>query len=236
MIYRGFLACALLAFGMPTWSQPYEDNVALISRVQANLTNLLANEYKGVEPDNLQVKMGPLDSRLRLGLCENEIEQSINSPRPYGNNLSIKVHCPSNKPWTVYVPARIDTWAEVAVALKNLERGGVISTADIELSLMNTAQVGYGYITQPDQVVGMELKRSLPLGSPIRLIHLKAPEVVSKGEKVTLEAGIGGLTVVTNARAMTAGKLGEQIQVRNIKSNRIVDARVVAPGRVRVAL
>jgi flagellar basal body P-ring formation protein FlgA len=236
MIYRGFLACALLAFGLPAWSQPYEDNVALIARVQAHLTNVLANEYKGVEPDNLKVKMGPLDSRLRLSLCENDIEQTINSPRPYGNNLSVKVHCPSSKPWTVYVPARVDTLAKVAVALKNLERGDVISPGDVELSLMNTAQVGYGYITQSDQIVGMELKRGLPLGSPIRLVHLKAPEVVSKGEKVTLEAGIGGLTVVTNARAMTAGKMGEQIQVRNIKSNRIVEARVVAPGRVRVAL
>lgn len=236
MMHRCFLACLLVCIALPAWSQEFEDSVALVNRAQSFLEHSLAKEYVGIQPEHIQVTVSHLDPRIRLDLCDGEITQVIGSPRPYRSNLSVKMRCDGSKPWTIYIPAKIDTLANIAVLSKSLKRGDIISPDDVELTLMNTAQAGYGYISDLNRVIGMELKRRLQVGSAVRTSHLKAPEVVRKGDKVLLEASTAGISVVTNAKALTAGRLGEQIQVVNIKSNRVVDAEVMGPGRVRVSL
>lgn len=236
MIHRSFLACLLVCIALPVWSQEFEDSTALVNKAQSFLETSLAKEYVGIEPEHIQVTVSHLDPRIHLDLCDGEITQVIGSPRPYRSNLSVKMQCNGSKPWTIYIPAKIDTLANIAVLSKSLKRGDIITQDDVELTLMNTAQAGYGYISDLNRVVGMELKRRLQVGSAVRTSHLKAPEVVSKGDKVLLEASMTGISVVTNAKALTAGRLGDQIQVMNTKSNRVVDAEVVAPGRVKVSL
>lgn len=236
MMHRGFLASLWVCIILPAWGQSYEDNESLARRTQSFLEAQLADEYIGVPPENVKVTVSSLDSRVRLTLCDDAIKQAITSPRPYGVNISVKTQCTGSKPWTIYVPAKIETAAMVAVLSKSLNRGDVIGGDDVELTLMNTIQAGHGYIGELDRVIGMELKRRLGTGEAIRLSHITTPEIVHKGEKVVLEASISGVVVVTNAKALTSGRLGEQIQVENIKSNRVVEGKVVAPGRVRVTL
>lgn len=236
MIYRGFLACLLLCLALPSWSGEFEDSVELADSVQSFLEASLADQYPGVKAENIKVAVSRMDPRLRLSRCDDEIKQSITSPKPYRSNVSVKMQCTGSKPWAIYVPARIDTFAEVATISKSMGRGDVLSREDIELTLMDTAQAGYGYISDPERLIGMELKRRLQVGSAIRLSHVRAAEIVSKGEKVVLEATTGSVTVVTNAEALASGQLGQQIRVRNSKSEREVDAVVVAPGRVKVTL
>lgn len=236
MVHRGFLAWLLVCLALPVWGEEFEDSTDLAAAVQSFLEASLADQYAGVQPDNVKVAVSRLDPRLRLTRCDQPVEQTVTSPKPYRSNVSVKVQCTGSKPWTIYVPAKIDTYAEVAVTSKSLARGDIITRDDIELRLMDTAQAGLGYISDPERVVGMELKRRLQIGSALRLTHLTAPEVVSKGEKVVLEASTGGISVLTNAHALAAGQVGQQIRVRNSHSNREVDAVVVGPGRVKVAL
>jgi flagella basal body P-ring formation protein FlgA len=70
----------------------------------------------------------------------------------------------------------------------------------------------------------------------VRSSHIKAPQVVRRGDRVILEASTAGISVVTTGTALANGKVGEQIQVRNEKSARVVDAEIIGPGKARVAL
>ena len=236
MIYRGFLACILVCSALSAWAKDYEDTKALTTGAERYLLSALKKEYPGVSPDNVKVTISSIDPRLRLASCEQGVNQSITSPRPYGGNVSLKVYCEGNKPWTIYIPAQVETFAKIAVASKSIPRGEILTDDDVELALMNTSQAGYGYVFDLKRVIGMELKRRLQVGMPVRISHVKSPKVVKKGDKVVIEASLSGVSVVTNAEALSAGELGEQIQVRNSKSDRVVDALVVAPGRVKVAL
>lgn len=205
-------------------------------QVDAFLQEALRGEYVGIEPGNLEVAVSNLDARLRLNKCSAPLRQEITSPRPFGSNLSVKVNCDGAKPWTIYVPARVDVYAEVVVLARSLNRGTVITEDDVVLKRMNIAQAGFGNIRDLSQVVGMELKRRLQAGEPVRLSHVKLPQVVRRGDKVTLEAATGSILVITNGTALANGQVGDQIQVRNEKSKRVVDAEVIAPGKVRVTL
>jgi flagella basal body P-ring formation protein FlgA len=53
---------------------------------------------------------------------------------------------------------------------------------------------------------------------------------------VVIRAQTGAVNVVMPGEAMADGVPGEQIRVRNLRSQRIIKARVVEPGAVQVTL
>ena len=60
--------------------------------------------------------------------------------------------------------------------------------------------------------------------------------MVCRGDNVTIEAQTANLAVKTQGIAMADGNLGDQIQVRNIKSRRLISAIVSSSGTVKVGL
>ena len=63
-----------------------------------------------------------------------------------------------------------------------------------------------------------------------------APKLhIKKGDKVTIRATHGVVTVATVGTAMRDGVAGEQIPIRNLKSNRLVNAWVIGRGLVTTA-
>lgn len=235
MRHRGFLSCTLLMFAIPCFGGDFITPVEIEAEVRQYLNDTLRKDNN--ESSNLfEITVSNLDPRLQLRACDTPLRKTITSPRPYGTNVSVKLQCNDSKRWTIYVPAQIDQFAEVAVLSRSLSRGSVISEADITLTTMNTAKAGFGHIRDPERAIGMQLKRPLQAGEPLRISHLRAPEMVKKGDRVTLEASTVGVTVITAGKALGKGQLGDQIQVRNTKSDRVVDAEIIAPGRVKVSL
>jgi flagellar basal body P-ring formation protein FlgA len=236
MGYRVFFSCWLALAGCSALAESFADPEDLRRQVEAFLQNELREEYPDAGEQDVEITVSNLDPRLKLPQCDAQVQHSVTSPRPYGANISVKTHCSGNNAWTFYVPARIDVYAEIAVMARNLERGSILTAADVGLNRMNISQAGSGHTHEFNEVLGKELKRSLHAGEPVRLTHLKAPQVVRKGDRVVLEARGSGVSVVTSARALANGQIGDQIQVQNEKSQRVIDAEVVAAGRVRVAL
>lgn len=234
--FHVLIACVLPVMEVVASGDAIEDPQALRAQVESFLHKTLRSEYLGTKPEDTQITVSKMDPRLRLPKCAEPIHQEIASSRPYGSNLSVKVTCDGNRSWAVYVPARVETYAEVAVLARSLERGTILTAADVTTARMNVAQAGTGQIRDADQAVGMELRRRLQAGEALRLTHLKSPQVVKKGERVVLEAGSGVISVVTSGTALANGQVGDQIRVRNENSNRVIDAEVIGPGKVRVVM
>lgn len=236
MRYRVFLSCLLALATGSALAESVVDAEALRSQIATFLRDTLRTENPDLKDNNLEIFISNLDPRLKLQPCDSPVQHTVVSPRPYGSHVSVKAHCTGTKPWTLYVPARIDIYADMVVAARNLERGSILTDADITLNRMNTNQAGFGHVRAPGEILGMEVKRRVSAGEAVRMSQLKAPQLVRKGDRVVLEATGSGISVVTSGRALANGQRGDQIQVKNEKSQRVVDAEVVAPGRVRVAL
>ena len=84
--------------------------------------------------------------------------------------------------------------------------------------------------------MGMVSKRSIRQGEVVRLSNMAPPLLVAKGDHVKITAAAGQLSVSTNGIALTKGRKGEQIRVRNIGSEKILRARITGQGRVNVIL
>lgn len=214
----------------------YIDINDLSAKVQAFVEQQMQPAYPHLKlGETLLVVPGNLDSRLRLGACDSPLTFKLNTSGHGNANLTVKTSCQGGPRWSIYVPVKIETYEAVLTVNKNIARGELISEEDLTPINMNTASLGNGYVRDAARLVGLEAKRQLRSGEVVKLNQLKQPDLISKGDTVVLRARTRVLSVVTEGTALANGHLGEQIKVRNDRSNRVVDGLVMGPGEVQVA-
>ncbi|NWE37611.1 flagellar basal body P-ring formation chaperone FlgA, partial [Pseudomonas gingeri] len=113
---------------------------------------------------------------------------------------------------------------------------GIIGYDDVAMRERDISMISQSYLTSIDQAIGQKLTRPMVADQVITLVHLEQAEVVRKGDQVVISASSGGLNVKMPGEALSNGGMSEQIRVKNLNSNRVIKARVTAPGQVEVAL
>jgi len=182
-----------------------------------------------------EIQVNNLDPRLRMPLCSQQLDASLESPTPLGR-VTVKVRCDGAAPWTVFVPAQVRLLRNVVVMTRPLKRESMIDEGDVALRERDVGTLGPGYLTQLDQAVGMKLVRPMVLDQVLTQVQLEQAEVIRKGDHVVIIARSGSLSVRMPGEALSKGGMQEQIRVRNLNSKRVVKARVTGPGQVEVAM
>jgi flagella basal body P-ring formation protein FlgA len=118
----------------------------------------------------------------------------------------------------------------VVVTIQPIERGAIITAADVELQSLDDVSTASGYrapIGSMEQIVGTEAARPLPAGHVVVTSDVQAQLLVKRGEEVTVYARGGGIQVRTLARARQNGARGELVQVESLETRERFDAVVV---------
>ncbi len=182
------------------------------------------------------VTVNRIDSRLRLATCNLPLEAF--SP-PTGRKLgrtTIGVRCSGIKPWSLYVSAMVSLNSDVVVAAHNLARGTTLSATDLTLEKRDIARLRSNYFDNPAQAIGKRLKRNLQRGQVLDAIYIVTPKTIRKGNKVIILASSSKVQVRMPGKALSNGVTGERIKVQNIYSKKELEAIVVSPGVVKVAM
>ena len=66
------------------------------------------------------VEVGTLDPRLRLAACENRLALALAPGSRLTGNTLVSVRCNGNRPWSLYVNARVKVYEQVLVATRAL--------------------------------------------------------------------------------------------------------------------
>lgn len=208
-------------------AQPHDDILNLVE-----FAALQAAAEQGL--DQVAVRVRPLDQRLRPALCDRELE----IVRPHNGRVlgpvSYGVRCSGSVPWTLYLRAEVTASMQLPVLTKALPRGTILSRRDLELVTRRVTTRAADIIIDPSMAVGMELKRPLPAGSSLRHGHVDLPELVTRGQMVTLVAGGSGVEVRMQGKAMGSGAKGDRLQVTNLASGRRVEGLVLSDGSIRI--
>ncbi|MDB6144805.1 MAG: Flagellar basal-body P-ring formation protein FlgA [Pseudomonas sp.] len=183
-----------------------------------------------------QIQVNTLDPRLTLTQCDKELTASLESPAQPIGRVTVKVRCEGALPWTVYVPAQVHLFRQVVVVNRPIKREGIISDDDVIMNERDISQMPQGYMTSLDQAVGQKATRQMLNGQILTPLQLEQAEVVRKGDQVVITAKSGTLQVRMPGEALSNGGMSEQIRVRNLNSQRVIKARVTAPGQVEVSL
>jgi len=182
------------------------------------------------------VTVNRIDNRLRLAKCNQPLETF--SP-PAGRKLgrtTIGVRCSGIKPWSLYVSAMVSLNSDVVVAAHNLARGTILNATDLMLEKRDIARLRSNYFDNPTQAIGKRLRRNLQRGQVLNSIYIVTPNTVKKGNKVIILASSNKVQVRMPGKALSNGSTGELIKVQNIRSKKELEAIVVSPGIVKVAM
>ena len=132
------------------------------------------------------------------------------------------------------ISGRADEMLEAPVAATRLLPETVLREEDVRPARVRASLLREEVARSSDQIVGMQLRRPVAAGQPLRLSDLIRPPLVQRGATVQIELSSSGLSVTGQAVALDAGAEGEQIRVQNMTSHAFLFAQVVGPGQVRV--
>jgi flagella basal body P-ring formation protein FlgA len=139
----------------------------------------------------------------------------------------------------IHVPiaAQIELPPMVLVANRPLRREEILTEGALEFAPVpqRSSSDTSKYYTDPKQLVGMQLKRSVSTGLPISSDVVGLPTIIARNEMIEVESVSGGVSVRTMARSMGSGAVGELIDIEVIPTKQRMLATVVGPLKVRVA-
>ncbi|WP_448682181.1 flagellar basal body P-ring formation chaperone FlgA [Pseudomonas nicosulfuronedens] len=182
------------------------------------------------------IEVARIDPRLRLAQCDKDLTQALESPAQPVGRVTVRVRCDGSSPWTVFVPATVRLFRQVVVTTQPLKRDHVIEAADISVVERDVGPLTQGYLTDPERALGQKLKRATVNDQVLAPVFLEQAAAIRKGEQVVIRARTSAINVLMPGEALSDGVPGEQIRVRNLRSQRIVKARVIEPGTVEVNL
>ena len=187
-------------------------------------------------PSPPEVTAGRLDSRLRLAACELPLESFTPQSRRRMGKITIGIRCNGSHPWSLFVPVTVKVMTEVVVARTSLPRGSIIGESDIELEMRDISRLHRGYLEAKKSVLGKKLRQRLRQQQVVTPSQLDTPHAIKRNNRVTILASSRSLQIRMLGKALQNGSLGELIRVRNESSKKELDAKVVAPGIVEVAM
>ncbi|KQA22753.1 flagellar basal body P-ring biosynthesis protein FlgA [Vibrio metoecus] len=180
----------------------------------------------------LVVNAANIDDRLFATDCPEPLVTNSSSSNGSAANITVLVECKSDN-WRVYVPVRLTITIPLITAANPLSRGQMISSQDVTLSMVDLLRFRRQGFSTPESVIGAKIKKNIRIGECYR--SKRMCRIVCRNESVVIRAGKSGMSITTKGTAMSDGILGEQIKVKNDKSNRIIDAQVSGVGEVTVA-
>lgn len=205
-----------------------------IRAIETAVADHLEEHYRGTAK-KMAVRVSNLDPRLKLANCGKDLQMNVRDQSGNGGAVSVHVQCVSPSPWAIYVSAQVDLFREIVVATGAIRRGERLHESNIGMDLANTSLLRQGFMLDSQRAIGQVARRNLQPGEALRQSLLEAPIAVSRGETVSLESQAGSILVATRAEALSDGRVGEQIRVRNISSERVINANVVGEGRVEAS-
>ncbi|WP_186374436.1 flagellar basal body P-ring formation chaperone FlgA [Yersinia similis] len=150
------------------------------------------------------------------------------------SRLRYEISCPDGQGWEVVATVKPDIYLPIWVAKQTLERGKKVQADDIELKKKNITGVQGGYIIDPDEILGLTIKRRIRQLQPVIPSQLEQPVLVTRNQHVLMLAEQDGIEAQTLGVAQKNGRKGELIKVKNLSSGRVVTATVDDIGKVRM--
>ena len=159
---------------------------------------------------------------------------SLGTPSPSGPSVPVVwrgdiVYGASHR-FPVWVRVAITAPCRKLIAVENLKAGKPIEARELRASTGACFPIASKEMPPPEVVAGMSPLRAIPAGTELRPEMLMPANDVNRGETVHIEVRSGATRLAFTARALTGGRTGETISVRNPDSNKTFPARVTGKG------
>ncbi|MCG6542913.1 flagellar basal body P-ring formation chaperone FlgA [Pseudomonas sp. KSR10] len=178
---------------------------------------------------------------------ETSLPGSAHNHPPCGNSLRVRatgdapsamerqqleIRCADTPGWSLSATAQAHVFLPAVHAAAIIDRGQTIRDSDLKLERINIAKARRGFYNRLSEVVGLAAKRRVRAGQTITPALLEQAMAVKRGEPVKIVASNDGIEASTSGEALGDGQPGEVIRVRNTRSGKVIDAKVLEAGVV----
>lgn len=168
-------------------------------------------------------------------ICEAPVDMTLSDPhRPVGR-FTVTLTCEQPKYWKARVKAEAAVFVNVVVAKSPLKRGQSIQFADLAMKEVDIAYIRHGYFTDPENLIGNQLRRNISPGRILTPKQIDRPLWVTRDQEVIIEARRGKMIARMKGVALESGSEGDIVRVKNSSSEKVIQATVSSPGTVTTA-
>ena len=231
---RKYLTITSLIFVLLNISSAHAVGVQRIDSIRDAARQFITEHTKAVYLQPAEIRVGKLDSRLRLSQCTLPLEVYLPPGSRDLGRLTVGVRCSDQKPWSLHVPVTVTIYQNVIVTAKSLPRGKILTMNDLKTAKYDKSKLPAGYIDELTDGVGFELKRRLSIGVPLTTVMIRKPRIIKRGQHVSIIATTGGMEVRMAGKALAHGAVGDRIRVLNLKSKKKVEGTITSTGDIRV--
>lgn len=185
----------------------------------------------GIDGEALRIGWDDADAELRaLRAIDGRLELDPHTRDPLGRLPLTVRHYEGDRlvdahRFTLDVAASLP----VLTATRALSRGQAITAEDVARQTVRIDSTRTTPLSDLDRVLGRVAARSVRGGSILEPDDVSDPDLVRRGELLTVRALSGGLVLKTVARAMEAGQRDQIIRARHPKTREIIHVRVSGP-------
>jgi flagellar basal body P-ring formation protein FlgA len=122
---------------------------------------------------------------------------------------------------------------EAAILTRNVDRGEVLKASDVVIERRPKAELGNDAANR-SRAVGMQMRRGLRAGSPLRVADFGKPDLVQRDDNVTLIYEAAGIYITARGKAVDNGTEGDTVTVLNLQSKRTIAGTVIGRGQVAI--
>ncbi|KXU95714.1 flagellar biosynthesis protein FlgA [Caballeronia megalochromosomata] len=194
--------------------------------------NFLQQQAAGL-PGKVEITVTPVFPR-GLAACSALDPFMPTGARLWGR-MTVGVRCVGERPWTLYVQARVSINATFYSAARAIAPGEVLSNADLVARDGDITAMPQAIVTDPAQAVGAVALSRVPAGLPLRTDMLRAASSVAIGQNVHVVAGGTGFSISAEGTAMNNAAPGQQVRVKTA-GGQIITGIVKDSQTVEIAL
>jgi flagella basal body P-ring formation protein FlgA len=223
-----FLLLGLSAISQANDTSRQQLEKALAQQMQQLITPLA--KQQGWQKPQVQLQH-ELPGALPTQPCSQPllVTRSGDDPSPLARQRFV-LSCADASGWKVNASTLATVFVPVVFARVGLERGQGITAGDLQLQPVNIAKAMRGYFNQVEQVVGLSAKRRIREGQQLTPALLTGAVLVKRGQQVVIQANQDGIQAKAVGEALANGQLGDVIRVRNLGSEKVIEAKVIEAG------
>jgi flagella basal body P-ring formation protein FlgA len=181
-----------------------------------------------------ELEMVRLDRRLKLHQCDQPLRIFWPPGSRKSGAISVGVACEDSKPWKIYAQSRVSLMRRIVVLNRPLMRGDQLKTGDVSYERRDISRLNGRYIEDIGHLAGFAATSSINANTVLRASMFRAPKLVKRGQAVIVLAGSPGFEVRVSGKALSDGVAGDRVRVKNTRSKKVVEGRVLENGQIKV--
>lgn len=226
-------ACLLLLLTPLAWGQDARQQLDAAAQRQIGSELKAEAQKQGWKGMTFTIENNLPNSLSKLPACPSEPQlRTSEVPASATARRRFEANCPGQSGWPVYFTSQPSVRLPAVFASGAIERGQTLEASQLKLAPLDIGKTPRGYFTNVDEVTGKTARRRIRADQALSPALLDGTTLVRRGQQVKIVASQDGIQASAVGEAMANGKQDDVIKVKNLRSQKVIDAKVMEAGVV----